>query len=98
MIGAAIVPMALSCAALLWFFLVLRPSRQEHWGDGAILFYVAGVAYPTSLILILAGCVGLFRQGREIVRARLRMTVALLSAAGFSLIAPWLLVPILASV
>ena len=49
---ASCIPSALLTAYVLWFMLVFRPSGEEHWGDGATIFYLGSLTYPLSLALI----------------------------------------------
>ena len=54
---AALVPMFLLYAITVLFFAYWRPSGNEQWGDGAIIFIVGAFAIPASLLLVLAGII-----------------------------------------
>jgi hypothetical protein len=54
-LAASSAPSALLLVYLLWYMLVFRPSGQEAWGDGATIFYLGVLSYPTSLALLVVG-------------------------------------------
>ena len=52
---AALFPMFSLYGITAWFFAYWRPSGNEQWGDGAILFIVGAFAIPGSALLVLSG-------------------------------------------
>jgi hypothetical protein len=64
-LAASSAPSALLLAYMLWYVLVYRPSGQEAWGDGARIFYLGTLTYPSSLILLLIGTVMAVRWRRQ---------------------------------
>ena len=94
---ASLVPMLLLCAFITWYQLVFRPSGQERWGDAAVIFYLGAWSYPLSLLLLLVGCVWLYKLGREPLRKSLSFIISLLSANALALVAPFVLVLLFAA-
>lgn len=60
LIGASIVPMLMLSAYIIWFASVFRRSGRENWDDAVSIFNLGVLAYPISLLLLVAGCSGMF--------------------------------------
>jgi heme/copper-type cytochrome/quinol oxidase subunit 2 len=88
--------MLLLSSLVIWFFTFYRPSGQERWGDGAILFYAFYVAYPITLLFTIVGAVLAHIRSRRFNADVPSSTRALGVTAIVCLISPWIVVAFLA--
>lgn len=50
---ASVLPCNLLSIFILWYQYVFRPSGHEKWGDAAVIFYLAVLAYPITIGMVL---------------------------------------------
>ena len=89
-LGASLLPSGLLVAFIAWYMFVFRPSGDERWGDGVVIFYLGAITYPLSILLLAIGVFLAIRWRRN--HPGRPTTGPLLFVASVALLAaPWLL-------
>jgi hypothetical protein len=84
LIIAALFPMMLLCAFILWFQFAFRPSGLEAWGDAAWVFDLGVLTYPVSVLFMAIA----WFWARKI---RVSLSRFLLASSFGALVLPWVL-------
>lgn len=87
LLAASSLPMAALTAFAAWFLFFYMPTG-EHGNEGGSLVWFAAVAYPLTLAMQVAACVGLYRQAKAGMDEPTRRTQGLIGLTFLSLAGP----------
>ena len=88
LLAASSLPMAALTAFAAWFLFFYMPTPGEHGNEGGSLFWFAVLAYPLTLAMQVAACVGLYRQAKAGMDEPSRRTQGLIGLTFLSLAGP----------